>query len=178
MKCGNCKDDHPTAAMVQMCYRRAGKLNAGAKTEQKLHNHELGFRPAAERREDNRRSIFRQIRAIGERLEAGGYAIYNRAGGENDISFYEVVRPTEGKWAGGTFVNRRASDEHLKLSAEEQLRVLTAIVADPMGAQLLFGQKLGICGVCSRTLTTKASRDRGIGPVCARNKGYYDTLAG
>ena len=48
------------------------------------------------------------------------------------------------------------------------------MVADPQGASLLFGQALGICGVCGRSLTTKESRERGIGPKCARTKGWND----
>ena len=165
MKCGNCKDDHPTAAMVLECYKGAGKVRTEADGDQRSYR---------ARHHGDRRDIFRQLKKLSAQVEEGPYAIRNRAGGENDISFYEVEKPTSGKWAGYTFVKRRASDDTINLSAEESVRVLTAIVADPMGAALLFGREMGICPDCGRSLTTQASRERGIGPVCARKRGYAD----
>lgn len=165
MKCGNCKDDHETAAMVLMCHKNAGKVNPTADGDQRSYRakHHTG-----------RRGLFAQLKALGARVDEGPYAIRNREGGQNDISFYEVEKPTSGKWAGYTFVKRCASDEHIKLSVEETVRVLTAIVADPMGASLLFGQAMGECPECGRSLTNQASRERGIGPVCARKRGWSD----
>ena len=165
MKCGNCKDDHPTSAMVLMCYKKAGKVKAAATADQRSYT---------TRHHDGRRDSFRQLKQLGSRVDEGPYAIRNAPGGQNDISFYEVQKPTEGKWAGYTFVKRRASDETINTSVAESVRVLTAIVADPVGASLLFGQAMGICPECGRSLTKQESRDRGIGPVCARKRGYGD----
>lgn len=165
MKCGNCKGDHPRTGDVLACYQAAGKVKADATPDQRSYRakHHTG-----------RRGMFADLKALGAKVEEGPYAIRNREGGENDISFYHVEKPASGKWAGYTFVKRRVSDETIKLSVEESVRVLTAIVADPMGASLLFGQAMGECPECGRSLTNQASRERGIGPVCARKRGWSD----
>lgn len=46
------------------------------------------------------------------------------------------------------------------------------VVADPEAAMAAFGHALGSCGYCGRTLTDVESRERGIGPVCARKAGF------
>ncbi len=45
--------------------------------------------------------------------------------------------------------------------------ILAGILVDPRAATVLYGRELGVCGVCSRTLTDESSRAAGIGPVCA-----------
>jgi hypothetical protein len=47
-----------------------------------------------------------------------------------------------------------------------QLQELTKLSAN-MAA--LFGKKTGVCMICGRTLTVKASVDAGIGPICQSN---------
>jgi hypothetical protein len=50
--------------------------------------------------------------------------------------------------------------------------VLAAVaLAGALDAQVLYGQQIGRCGVCNRTLTDQVSRDRGIGPHCAKGLG-------
>jgi hypothetical protein len=44
--------------------------------------------------------------------------------------------------------------------------------ADPKVAMLRYGQELGQCGHCYRTLTNDESRAVGIGPVCRAKKGW------
>jgi hypothetical protein len=177
MKCGNCKDDHQTAAMVLLCYKRSGKIGQPASDAQRAKPGEPDFQNSRGRREGDRRDLFRQIKALGARIEEGHYAIYNGKRAANDISFYEIVKPGDGQWAGRTFVNRKLSDESQKLSLEEQVRVLTLIVADPQGAATLFGSKVGKCPRCHRMLTNQKSRDRGIGPECAKAWGWSDIAA-
>jgi hypothetical protein len=48
------------------------------------------------------------------------------------------------------------------------LTLARRIAEDPNGAMIRFGQVVGSCGHCGRTLTNQASREAGIGPVCAR----------
>lgn len=61
----------------------------------------------------------------------------------------------------------QASDElHQLVHAAYIAQVLDLINEDRQGAYARYGQELGICGVCSRTLTDDVSRSRGIGPTC------------
>jgi hypothetical protein len=87
--------------------------------------------------------------------------------------FYQVDRPTEGRWAGYAFLSAQASDErHPIKNAVHKRRVLDAIADDPAEATKLYGIELGHCGVCGRTLTDETSRAYGIGPVCRERTGW------
>jgi hypothetical protein len=101
-------------------------------------------------------------------VPAGHYAVDNA---EGILRFYEVDRPTEGRWAGRTFVSVLASDERHPVKGAAGAAVLAKIAEDPMAAMLRYGQEIGRCGHCNRTLTDEASRARGIGPVCAGRMG-------
>lgn len=99
----------------------------------------------------------------------GHYALVSADG---TVKFYEVNSPTEGKWAGRTFVAAQASDErHSIKNPAARSAILAAIAADPKAAMLRYGVELGRCGHCNRTLTSEW-RKLGIGPVCARKMGY------
>ncbi|MBK8246323.1 MAG: hypothetical protein IPK85_02780 [Gemmatimonadetes bacterium] len=137
------RDDHPTAAMVMMCYKHAGKIRSDAPVEQTPVPSDPEFQNSRGRREGDRRELFRQVKALGDKVDEGPYAIRNGPKAANDISFYQVDKPTTGKWAGRTFVSRRLSDNEQRLTLEEQVRVLAAIAADPQGASLLYGQTIG-----------------------------------
>lgn len=89
------------------------------------------------------------------------------------LKFYIVDKPTEGRWAGRTFVSVMASDERWPVKNPDARRaVLMAIAADPQAAAIRFGKELGKCSICGRTLTDEESRNRGIGPVCAEKRGW------
>lgn len=105
------------------------------------------------------------------KVAAGRYALdfgpdHN---GINQIRFYKVDRPTEGRWAGRVFVKRYESDEEVRISRQEQADVLSRIEKDPE-ALARYGQEIGRCGSCGRTLTNDESRAIGIGPECRKNK--------
>jgi Family of unknown function (DUF6011) len=106
-------------------------------------------------------------KASGQNVPEGYYAIDI----DDTVKFYRVDRPTEGKWAGRTFVSVQASDEfHSLRNSETRNNVLAAILAQgPDTATARYGQLIGRCGVCNRTLTDEISRSLGIGPIC-RNK--------
>jgi hypothetical protein len=102
----------------------------------------------------------------------GRYAVRDASDVENAIKFYRVNTPTEGRWAGRTFVDRLASDERYPVrNAAQRKAVLTTIAADPIGAAQLYGREIGHCGRCSKTLTRVVSRAFGIGPDCAEHMG-------
>lgn len=93
----------------------------------------------------------------------GRYAL--RSG--DDIHFYKVDCPTEGRWAGYVFVKLLASDEEIRIGKDRRDKVLAEIALDPKAAAILYGHEIGRCGMCGRKLTNKESREAGIGPVCA-----------
>lgn len=100
----------------------------------------------------------------GKFVPAGRYAIE----ADGVIKFYAVDRPTEGKWAGYTFVKVQASDDLFPVKGQAAKAVLAAIAVDPKAALVRYGHAIGKCGLCGRTLTDEESRAAGIGPVCAR----------
>lgn len=90
---------------------------------------------------------------------------------EGVVKFYSVNTPTEGKWAGYTFVNAQASDDYHKMSHAASQRILAAIAVDPLAAMKLYGIELGECGHCGRALTSDW-RKVGIGPICNKKMGW------
>lgn len=101
-------------------------------------------------------------------VPAGRYALDS----DDGVKFYIVDRPTEGRWAGRTFVSALASDEKYPIrNAESRAAILAAIAEDPHGAMIRFGHEIGCCGRCGRTLTDETSREMGIGPECAKILG-------
>jgi hypothetical protein len=115
-------------------------------------------------------------------VPAGYYATPSITG-NNDFDFWHVQRPTEGKWAGYTFVKRvigghqdqdlprdskkKVKDDNRRLARATQTAALKAIVE--FGVQKsheLFGTELKFCRECGTHLTDKLSRELGIGPDC------------
>lgn len=110
----------------------------------------------------------RNVVALPE-VEPGYYALRPADG---PIKFYRVDTPNEGRWSGWTFLSALASDERWPIKArDEKRRILGEIAADPIAAQRLYGQEIGSCGRCGRTLTDETSRAFGIGPDCRKIMG-------
>lgn len=65
----------------------------------------------------------------------------------------------------------QAGDEYHPVAAGPARSFIAEIAADPEAASRLYGQEIGRCGRCNRTLTDEVSRAAGIGPVCA-SKGW------
>jgi hypothetical protein len=100
----------------------------------------------------------------------GRYAVTE---GDGTLRFYKVNTPTEGKWAGFTFVDIQASDELYPLRDRSRKGIVLALIAkDPQEAMLRYGIELGHCGHCGRTLTNEYSRSIGIGPICRGKMGW------
>jgi Family of unknown function (DUF6011) len=87
------------------------------------------------------------------------------------VKFYQVDRPTEGKYAGWTFLDAVASDDTYPIKGASKRAILARIAADPEAAMRLYGAEIGRCGHCGRTLTSEW-RLRGIGPKCAAKLGW------
>lgn len=97
----------------------------------------------------------------------GRYALRDVEGAVSNPAFYKVDRPTEGRWAGYTFVKELSGDNHLPIrDRASKSAILTAIAEDVMGAAKLFGTETCHCARCGRRLTDDTSRSIGIGPDC------------
>lgn len=103
-------------------------------------------------------------------VPAGRYATKSLTGNQ-DLDFWRVDRPTEGRWAGRTFVKRVIGgkpDSNVRgVTAREALNAILAMGVDE--SRTLFGTELGFCWKCGRHLTDETSRALGIGPDC-RNR--------
>jgi hypothetical protein len=105
-----------------------------------------------------------------EGVPNGRYAVTEPDG---ILRFYKVNSPTDGKWAGYTFVEVQASDELYPLKDRTRRTTVLALIAeDVQAAMLRYGVELGQCGHCGRTLTNELSRELGIGPICRGKMGW------
>lgn len=96
-----------------------------------------------------------------------------RLPGEGDkVRFFQINVPVRGNWAGKVFVKEQASDDFYAVrSMDRQVKILQQVTRDLMESVALYGQELGECGMCHRTLTDEESRARGIGPICINKTG-------
>lgn len=108
-------------------------------------------------------------------LPDGNYAA--RVSDDAEMRFFRVDRPEHGKMKGFTKVQTRHSDVlHLcyLIYPEGDFRVyddryadhLLSVLADQTLARVRYGQELGKCCICAKTLTDERSRYYGIGPEC------------
>lgn len=100
-------------------------------------------------------------------VPAGHYAIEST--GHNDLAFYRVDRPTEGRFAGRTFVKLVVGGHpDTNVRRDHVAGILARIVeAGVVESAHRYGREIGRCCRCNRTLTDEASRAAGIGPDCA-----------
>lgn len=102
-------------------------------------------------------------------VDAGRYALVDEDGA---VKFYTVDRPTEGRWAGYTFLNAMGSDERYPIrDRNAKAAIMAKIAADPGKAMRRYAAELGRCAYCGRELTDETSRAAGIGPDCAQHHG-------
>jgi hypothetical protein len=114
-------------------------------------------------------SVGSQIVTVGSKVPEGYYAI----GPVGDTRFYRIDRPTTGRWAGYVFLNIQAGNElHPVKNHAERLRVLTLVAEDPRAAAIRYGNEIGRCSQCNKTLTNPDSIAAGIGPICSANAGW------
>lgn len=99
----------------------------------------------------------------------GYYALYHKV--EERTYHFKLDMPTEGRWAGYTFLSQVSGDKHTAIKGAQKAQILNAIKRDPIESAALYGKTTGTCGICHRTLTVQESVDRGIGPVCFEKLG-------
>jgi hypothetical protein len=101
-------------------------------------------------------------------IPAGRYALEFDEG----VRFFLVDKPTQGKWAGYTFVNEQSGDNRIPVKDRDyRTMIIHRIEEDPKGAAIRYGRELGVCSICGHTLTDPDSIENGIGPVCATKFG-------
>lgn len=188
MKCGHCHEHHANSDEIFTCGSKHGWRSAPRKVTVEAVQEELDkpgplwgwndgrptrqVKPTEERREDKRWTLIETVNKVGATVPVGRYALRNHGGAANDILFVHVERDDKGRYAGKTFVKQQLGPNVERMPMVRQRDALVRIAADPSGAAQLYGQKMGVCGVCGLALTNEESRAYGIGPVCRKNMGY------
>lgn len=100
-------------------------------------------------------------------VPAGHYAVPSLTG-NNDLDFFRVDRPYEGRWAGRVFVKRVIGGRpNSPVRGRTYTEALLAIrAAGAAEAARRYAQELGRCSRCNRHLTDETSRAYGMGPEC------------
>lgn len=84
--------------------------------------------------------------------------------GEDRLRFFRVKA---GRKEGFYFVDEQASDDLYPVrQGARKGTILGTIMKDPEAAMRRYGQEIGRCSRCGRTLTDPVSREFGIGPDC------------
>ena len=156
IRCGHCKKQHETVNDVRQCAINSGAAIMGLD----------GPASHSDTRQGNPRRAEWNLPA-GQRR----YAIPSLTG-NNDLDFFLVTRPEQGKWNGWTFVKRVIGGKPDANVPNSQVhRILIEIEKDPEAASTLFGRELGVCSKCGLHLTDEASRAAGRGPDCRAKYG-------
>lgn len=105
-------------------------------------------------------------------VPAGYYSVPDWTGNE-ELKFFRVKRPTEGDWAGRTFVDHIVGGHPgMKCHGDFMRKALEAILEfGPEDAGILYGIKIKQCCSCNLKLTKKASRALSRGRHCAYKHG-------
>lgn len=113
---------------------------------------------------------------VTQHVPEGRYALDIEGDSDNDLVFYQIDKPTEGQWAGCTFVKQLVGApgafRKLNIYGMRAARVLMRVAEDPQAASLRFGKETQTCGICHSPLTNKKSRELGIGPDCRKKMGW------
>lgn len=127
----------------------------------------------------------RRVERVTTLPSAGRYALPTGDGGaSNELAFWVVSRPTEGRWAGWTFLSQQIGPNEQRAgavrpdgtpTAATSVSVLERIAEDEREAMQRYGREIGVCGVCGLALTNEDSRRVGIGPVCLAKLGLRET---
>ncbi len=112
-----------------------------------------GFAPAGETPERL------AVSSVASDVADGRYAVEH----EGVLKFFKVKN---GRRAGFVFLDVQASDEWNPIRNVSRIKEILALIAADDTAAARYGQELGKCYRCGRTLTDQTSRDLGIGPDC------------
>lgn len=122
--------------------------------------------------------VWAEWRALAAHLvEMGGrhgarFAVDTEPGAANRTAFWWIVPGRDGRYFLRQMIGGHAEAQRVRLGVDAMLAIGRKIDVDPKEAMLRYGRELGECGHCGRTLTNDHSRAAGIGPVCAKGKGW------
>ena len=109
-------------------------------------------------------------------IPVGYYATPSRTG-NNDVDFWKVERPEDGKYAGFTFAKRvlgggsGGQTRTTRIHMSEQRSALAAITGFGIEeSRVLYGDKMKRCTKCNRELTDELSCQRRMGNDCWNNR--------
>lgn len=94
------------------------------------------------------------------------------------LKFFRI-KHGKNSWTGFTFIDAGRGGAHDDLQwtsvrdAAYKRQIVERINTDPKGASERYGQEIGECSHCGRTLTDETSRAIGVGPVCRQNSDWY-----
>jgi hypothetical protein len=108
----------------------------------------------------------------GKSVPEGLYAVPSRTGA-NDLDFYKVDVGRGPRWEGFRFVERIVGGTGAvrigrTQAADALIRIQHYGIDESMAR---YGQEMGTCGKCGRSLTDAVSRAIGIGPICRQGMG-------
>jgi len=184
MRCGNCKGDHASVALVRACFannegqpspkqmslaqalgREKVRLPEYAGMDQK--DYELAI--AGLSRKAIGEFLDKMLKQpndglsrdeLFEKVDNGKYALKNED--DDDIRFYHV----SGTRHRVLWELTGAPGEFRMTRIYRPEKILKRIASDPVAAFALFGLNVGTCGRCGSPLTQKHTRERGIGDTC------------
>jgi hypothetical protein len=98
------------------------------------------------------------------------------------LTFVRIVRPKTGNYKGAVKVQTQHGDDlvdrlflwpsgKVTIKAPFIVESLLLIAADLRGASIRYGQEIGQCCICGKSLTDERSRYYGIGPDCETRFG-------
>lgn len=122
-------------------------------------------------------STFGRVNEKMPQIEPGYFAV--RFAKNGPLKFFRVRHGKEdSRWAGFLFIDAGRGGPHEGLAwtavkdVDYKQQIAKAINKNPQKAAQTYGQEIGRCGICGRTLTDEISRAFGIGPVCRAEKGW------
>lgn len=116
------------------------------------------------------RPTFKQINDLAGSIPTGFYALPKREGATNanQPTYHFKIHKFRGGHRIVMVTGGVGAFVEVPMKAAWQWVALQKIAADPKAAAVLFGRETGTCGRCSSPLTDVKSRERGLGPHCAR----------
>lgn len=114
------------------------------------------------------KSSFQRKKKSWPHIDDGRYAIMI----DGTLKFFRVKNGSGDRWDGFMFLDAGRGGPHGDLEwtpirdLTYKRTVLEQIAKNPEAAGRRFGQEVGVCYVCGRSLTDEISRRLGIGPIC------------
>lgn len=182
VKCGNRQSPlpvphyHGSTSDVRECYAASGRFAGHVQQQVVAPSAPAPAAPKAPEppREGGGDVVDRVLGARWSSIPVGGSGFgYYAIEEQSKIRFFRVERPTEGKWAGKTFIKEQASDAFYPVEPKTRgYPYLTQIASDPETAGRLYAETLQKCTRCNRSLTLTESRERGMGKDCWERGGW------